>query len=184
MHCSMENFVKPANENKNMEEVVLVDDANVFIFDIDEEFYTFCDEKQLMIMYENAKKLDLIHKKALELGLTGEKENEEIPVEMEKYWEELFGYPIPVESKALAGRLWSERNLTGSYYNFIPLFWPTFGKFNDKARSATLSMPMFGWLCTKTWFGGSKLGYATMMNKRFNSFSPTFDKKLRSSFSF
>ena len=125
----------------------------------------------------------LIYEKAVELGLT-EIEVEEMPAEMINYWVEVFNsHPQQETAKGIAGKLYSEQHCKGSTYSFIPFFWWSFGGFKNKARSVLVTGPLgVGWLCTKTWFGGSKLGYGAPINKYFYTLSSPFDKKLCSSF--
>jgi len=189
MNCLMEDFKKPASKGGDMEEVSLVFEDAIHIFDEDAAFYDFCLEEEMMDIYGTNQKLDLIYAKAEVLGLT-EIEDEvgydEIPIEMHQYWSQVFSTSIPEADRNLAGRLFSGQNCTQDSKGFIPVFYPSFGDFNNKARSFEIcGILSHGWMCTKKWFGGPRMWYFCPLGiKKYNSLSATYDQKICSTFGF
>jgi len=187
MNCLLEDFNKPATKSGDMEEVSLLSDESIYIFDVDAAFHTFCMEEQSLEIYATNQKLDLIYAKAVELGLTeveDEVEYNEIPQEMVQYWNLVFNKPIPEPSRNAWGAIFRSQYCYQKMTDFL-IFWPSFGvNNNNAARSVELYGVGSSWLCTKTWFGGSKLYHYVVLWKNINTLSTTFDKKLCSHIGF
>jgi len=185
MNCLLENFIKPAHRNGDMEDISLVFADAIHIFDVDAAFYAFCDERQTLEMYESSLKLDSIYAKAVELGLTEldmEFEIDNLPTEMYDYWVQVFNAPPPPPTRVLGVTLYDQQSLKGSQYSFFNMFWPSFGNFNDKARSIKWAGLGTGWLCNKTWFGKPRMWYAVIGSGDWHTLPSGHDKQFRSCF--
>ena len=180
-NCIMKDFQQPATKNADMDEVSLVMEEAIYIFDERNAFYAYCDEFQTLEMYEFVQKMDSIYAKAVELGLTeSEDEVETIPDEMMNYLE-LLRVSLPEPTKGLVGKIYTGQNCTGSYNQHIPIFWPSFGNYNNNARSIYVGGILLHcqWYCTKKWFGGSKMFTVVyFLNNYYNTLAPKYDQKL------
>jgi hypothetical protein len=187
MNCLMESFVKPATKNADMEEIILINEEALYIFDVNAAFYEHCNELESLFIYETTKKLDSIYEKAVELGLT-EMEIEMMPEEMTQYWAHIFKDEPPTPNRNLLGRLFKQQNYEpeGNYYGYQPLFWWSFGSsYNNAARSIRIwGFLHTGWLCTKKWFGGPRLVYFCATTKWYPTLPAGYDKNLCSSIGF
>lgn|GEM_PF-6389679 len=184
MNVLLEDFQKPVHKNVDMEDVTMLTIDAVHIFDVDAAFYEFCIEVHSLEMYRISKLLDSVYEKAVELDLL-EKEMDEIPVEMLNYYEQLFKTSFPVANRNVLGRLYKTQNYSVDYYGFWPVFWPSFGSYNNQARSVQVTgLFLSGWLCTKKWFGKPRLGYVRVQTLKLPTLPPAFDKNLCSAFGF
>lgn len=181
MNCLMKDFNTPATKSADMDEISLVMEEAVYIFDERSAFYLYCEEFQTPEMYEFVQKMDSIYEKAVELGLTEiEDEIYEIPVEMMNYLEHIH-FSIPEATRGLVGRVYTGQNCTGSYNQHIPIFWPSFGNYNNKARSVYVGGLLLHcqWYCTKKWFGGDKMFTCVyFLNNYYYTLASKYDKKL------
>lgn len=166
-------------------------------FDQDAAFRAFCEEHGQMNVYEANAKLDIVHAKAVELGLTeenGAKDDGHVPQEMADLWYDLFGYNIEAGDGRKASLLINvyeapSPDLRGSskYKSdwFILPMKRTLGKMNGKISmiefTGSTGITVF---CYKTWFGGTKEWFFTV-NLKGHVFVLTgtpHDKKFHSYF--
>lgn len=188
MNCLMENFSKPASKGGDMEEVSIVEESAVYIFDEDTAFYNYCVDNENIEMYETTKKLDVIYAKAVELGITELGETDPIPTAMLNYYNQIFDVTsIPSQERGILGKLYTQQYCQQQLCTFFPIFQWSFWTNNNKARSYAISGTIgCNWMCTKTWFGGDRLILVFYNSNGTGVQVPTlpakFDKKLCSSF--
>jgi len=186
MNCTLENFKKPASRSGDAEDVSIAEDEAIYIFDEDAAFYDYCVDRENITMYETTKKLDSIHAKAVELGITELGEEYPIPTAMYNYYTQIFNVAsTPSPTRGIVGTLYAEQFCQSKLRDFFPLFHWNFGPSVNKARSYSIIGPVgLNWMCTKTWFGGDKLllAFAGYQVFKIDALPPKFDKKLCSSF--
>lgn len=157
----------------DMELTSVVDTTGIYYFDQDALFSQFCRVNQMEIIYQNNTKLELIHQKAIELGIV---EDDDIPQAMADYWQSVFGSDMQSmmePNRALIIQLYDNSNWTGTSGVFLNPCWPTLGKMDNKTSSLTLSVSIVGAtvMCYNKWFGGKKRWYWTggfPFNNQFN----------------
>ena len=147
----------------DMELTSIVDIDNIYYFDQDVQFRQFCTEQQMEIIYENNSKLDLIHQKAVELGLIDSAEDDDIPQEMADYWQTICGTELSTmmePNRAILIKLYDGLEWNGASRTFCWPLRPTLGNMDD--RTSSLSQYIgFGAnvMCYDKWFGGKKRWY-------------------------
>lgn len=160
--------------NADMELTSIVDTTGIYYFDQDALFSQFCRVNQMEIIYQNNSKLELIHQKAIELGIV---DGDTIPQSMADYWQSVFGSDIHTmeePNRALAIKLYDDPYWgPGTSSTFFYPGWPTLGKMDNKTSSLTLSVSIVGAtvMCYNKWFGGKKRWYWTggfPFNNQFN----------------
>lgn len=150
--------------NADMELTSIVDTTGIYYFDQDALFSQFCTAHQMEIIYQNNSKLDLIHQKAIELGIV---DGDAIPQAMADYWQSIFGndiHSMMEPNRALVIKLYDHPYWgPGESAWFLNPCWPTLGKMDNKTSSLSLFISAAGAtvMCYNKWFGGRKCWYWT-----------------------
>ena len=143
----------------DMELTSIVDTNSINYFDQDSLFKRFCKINQMEIIYENNTNLDLIHQKAVELGLI-DGDDETIPQAMIDYWQSVCGTNLDslmVPNRALALKLYDGAEWNGQSMTTILTFRPKLGNMDNRVSSFTQYLGLGATvMCYDKWFGGTK----------------------------
>lgn len=143
-------------------------DTAIYYFDNDSLLYEFCKSINKLSVFFDNEKLDLIHKKSVELGLN--EKVVEVPNEMNDYWVSVFGCPFGYMHSSMTGDsklalvvnafddlfcMGAQKNCFGpTYYNL--------GDFNRKTSSFYVGhVSLLGGIfwCHRTWYGRPRAIY-------------------------
>lgn len=146
----------------DMELTSIVDTNSIYYFDQDAQFRQFCTERQMEIIYENNLKLNLIHQKAVELGLS-DADEDVVPQAMADYWQSVFGAELSTmmePNRAIFIKLYDGLAWDGTSRTFCWALRPTLGNMDNKTSSLSQYIG-FGAnvMCYNKWFGGKKRWY-------------------------
>lgn len=149
-------------KSADMDLTSIVDTNSINYFDQDASFKQFCKTNQMDVIYENNSKLNLIHQKAVELGLI-DGDDESVPQSMADYWQSVYGtnlYSMMEPDRALLLVLYDEPNWSGQQMNcFLPLR-AKLGNMDNKVSSITQYLGAGATvMCYDKWFGGTKRWY-------------------------
>lgn len=154
---SEKEYVK--SRNADMELTSIVDTNSINYFDQDALFKQFCKVNQMEIIYENNSKLDLIHQKAVELGLI-DGDDESIPQDMVDYWQSVCGMDLESlmePNRALMLKFYDGAEWDGQSMTTILTFRPKLGNMDNKVSSFTQYLGLgASVMCYDKWFGGTK----------------------------
>lgn len=147
------------NRDADMELTSIVDTNGIYYFDQDTMFYQFCAANQMEIIYQNNSKLDSIHQKAVELGIS-DNDDDTIPLAMADYWQNIFGSSLRSmmePSRSLLIKLYDGYEWDGDSRTFCWPCWPNLKTMDDRTSSMSQYIG-FGAnvMCYKKWFGGTK----------------------------
>lgn len=147
--------------NADMELTSIVDTTGIYYFDQDALFSQFCTAHQMEIIYQNNSKLELIHQKAIELGIV---DDDAIPQAMADYWQSVFGndiHSMMEPNRALFVKLYDGPYWSGKTRTFLNPCWPNVMDMDNLTSSLTLYINVAGTtvMCYNKWFGGKKRWY-------------------------
>lgn len=143
----------------DMELTSIVDTNGIYYFDQDSLFFQFCRANQMEIIYQNNSKLDLIHQKAIELGIV-DTDDDTIPQAMADYWQSICGsdlHSMMEPNRSILIKLYDGYEWNGDSRTFCWPCWPKLYNMDDKTSSMSQYIG-FGAtvMCYKKWFGGTK----------------------------
>ena len=143
----------------DMDLTSIVDTSSIYYFDQDAPFRQFCMTKQMEVVYEYNTKLNLIHQKAVELGLI-DGDDETIPQAMSDYWQSICGTSLDSllePDRALVLKLYDDPDWNGESVSNILRFRAKLGKMDNKVSSLTQYIGGGATvMCYDKWFGGTK----------------------------
>jgi hypothetical protein len=146
----------------DMDLTSIVDTNSINYFDQDASFKQFCKTNQMDVIYENNLKLNLIHQKAVELGLV-DGDNEAFPQDMADYWQSVYGtsiYSMMEPDRALLLKLYDGPDWDGQSMSCILPFRAKLGSMDNKVSSLTQYLGSGATvMCYDKWFGGTKRWY-------------------------
>lgn len=145
-------LVESLSQMDSSDYVSVSTDTACYYFDSELSFQNFCVANNLSDLYASNQTMDDLYQKAVELGIQN---SEEIPDEMNEYFNKLTGRTLTQDDKFFLGCVYDGQTYTGTSA-LMGMDWPTLGKLNKKVSSFKLYniVSFCGlWFCHKTWWG-------------------------------